>query len=91
MNASVKDTQIPIEFIPLIISHWWDVYYKGPGFTVAELRKFLEDKLRAGLYSEDAVRTWIYHADGWRTQWYGICPRYVNSILEEYESSRQVA
>ena len=91
MLAYKKDTQIPIEFIPLIISHWWHEYYYGPGFTVTELREFLEDKLRAGSYSEDTVRIWIHRADGWRTQWDGYCPGYVDSILEEYTFLRHMA
>jgi hypothetical protein len=91
MDADINDTQIPKEFIPLIITHWWHEDCSESGLTVTELRSFLEAELRAGLYSEGVVRDWIYQADVWRTKWDGLCPRYVDSIIEEYKSLRQAA
>lgn len=91
MCVEKKDTRIPIEFIPLIISHWWDEYYYGPGFTITELRKFLESKLHAGFYTEEAVNAWIHRAVGWKKHLDLKCPGYADSILEEYTFLRHVA
>lgn len=63
-----RDTKIPNEYIPLIILHWWDVHYYGGGLSPLDMRKFLESKLKQGLYSSDAVKTWISRALAWEHQ-----------------------
>jgi hypothetical protein len=79
-----RDTKIPSGQIPLIILHWLCVHYYGGGLTPMDMRKFLEEKLRSGFYTREAVRTWIRSAECWQQQMDQKSPGAVNLLLAEY-------
>lgn len=84
-SKAQKSTQdlvkIPSGQIPLIILHWMHEHYRGGGFTIRDMRVFLEAKLREGTFTRGAVVTWINQSEAWASQ---IDPSKVNNLLAEY-------
>lgn len=90
MVAEIKDTVVPKEWLPLIILHRLSVDYYGGGITVLELRRFLEPRLKGGLWTRSGVMAWIRNAEGWKRLWDQKDPDHVPRLLEEYHSIRLI-
>ena len=61
---TIRDGKIPSGSIPLIILHWGHEHYQGR-FSTLDMRRFLEHKLRDGIFAHDVIRAWIDQADAW--------------------------
>jgi hypothetical protein len=86
----LRDTKIPTTHIPLIVVHWWFVYY-GRDRSVLDMRKFLEAKLRSSFYTRDAVEAWVRNAEGWSILMDMYHPGRVQNYLQEYFQIQLVA
>ena len=86
-----KDTKIPSGEIPYIILHWLHEHYYGGGLTPLDLRKYLESKLRQGVYEQDVVAVWIKRAHYWEQAMEKAIPGRVDALLAEYFTLRIAA
>lgn len=91
MIVEVQDTLIPKEFLPLIILQRLHKDYYGGHFTVLEMRRFLEPRLKNGLWTRSGVCAWIRKALDWKYFCDQEDPDYVPRLLEEYNSIREIA
>jgi hypothetical protein len=91
MTSTPRDTKIPSGYIPLIILHWMDEHYQGGGFTIKDMRDFLETKLREGTFTRDAVKTWINQSEAWEFTTNLQQPGKVAELLGEYLEIKMAA
>jgi len=79
-----RDQKIPRSEIPIIIIHWLHVHYYGGRLTIADLRAFLEPRLRSSLHSREAVTTWLNEAWDWMNVEDKKQPGRSGALLAEY-------
>jgi hypothetical protein len=91
MVAEVQDTPVPEEVLPLIVLHRFARDYYGGNLTILEMRRFLEPRLKSGLWRKSSVKKWIWDAMWWCFDWDAEDPEYISRLLEEYFSVRSVA
>lgn len=88
---ALKDTKIPSGEIPFIILHWLHEHYYGGSLTPLDMRKFLESKLREGLYECDVVDLWVKRAHHWEKLVEHHHPGHVDTLLDQYFQIRVAA
>lgn len=90
-KKTIRDSKVPSGAIPQILFAWLGLYYYGGGLTALDMRKFLERKLREGLFPHDVVEAWIKESEQFRATVEAKRPGIYSRFLEEYYQIRIAA